>query len=137
MRYRIAVDSTTLRTCFVTVRYPLVVYRTCVIRDTCLHVPYVSLCVSCPRTFALILLVGRQRWHVVQRRRFEAKELWRPGGEAAARGSRVEAEAAVVDSPRLAGSRNRVNEIDIFRINVELELLHPVSAPDATAWARS
>ena len=37
----------------------------------------------------------------------------------------MEAEAAVVDSPRLAGSRNRMNEIDIFRINVELELLHP------------
>ena len=47
--------------------------------------------------------VGRQRWHVVQRRRFEAKELGRAGGEAAARGSRVEAEAAVVDGPRLAG----------------------------------
>jgi len=61
----------------------------------------------------------------VQRRQLEAKELGRPGGEAAARGSRVVAEAAVVDSPRLAIWRNRMNEIDIFRINVELELLHP------------
>ena len=59
-------------------------------------------------------VVGRQRWHVVQRRRFEAKELGRPGGEAAARGSRVVEEAV----------RGLVHECSVLRINVELKLLH-------------
>ena len=49
----------------------------------------------------------------------------------------MEAEAAVVDSPRLARSRNRVNEIDVFRINVELELLHPsTEARVQVPWLR-
>ena len=70
-------------------------------------------------------VVGRQRWDVVQGCRFKAEELGRPGGEAAALGSRVVTKAAVVDSPRLAGWIHGMDEIDVFRVDVELKLLHP------------
>eukprot|EP00964_Phaeocystis_antarctica_P153222 scaffold121397_cov69-Phaeocystis_antarctica.AAC.1 len=81
-------------------------------------------------------VVSRQHGDIVHSRRLVAKELGRPGGEAAAAGSRVKAEAGRVVASwdgfvvNVVWVQQRVMAAcwvhfgRVFRVNVKLELLH-------------